>query len=354
MANRAISLFSGCGAMDVGAEQAGFKTVAANELNKHACSTFRKNHPNVELVEGDINEKMGDICKHDDIDLVFGGPPCQGFSVAGKMSPDDPRSKLVFSFCDVVESINPHIFVLENVKALGLLAKFETVRSEIIKRMSAAGYVTRFFILNARDYGVPQNRERVFFIGTQANIKPIKIECLEQQKSKALTLRQAICHLGPAGRQGNPNITKAKITLAANPILRRSPYAGMMFNGQGRPLNPDAWSSTLPASMGGNRTPIIDEDHLYNNTPSWIEEYHAKLIKGETQNVYNEAPKRLRRMTIDEAAILQTFPADYVFEGPQSSVFSQIGNAVPCKLAAAVFNAVKQSLDGRDSSLQML
>jgi DNA (cytosine-5)-methyltransferase 1 len=94
-----------------------------------------------------------------------------------------------------------------------------------------------------------------------------------------------------------------------------------------------------------NRTPIIDEDHLYDNKPSWVEEYHAKLVKGETQSVFTEAPKRLRRMTIDEAAIIQTFPADYVFEGPQSSVFSQIGNAVPCKLAAAVFRAVRQSLE---------
>jgi DNA (cytosine-5)-methyltransferase 1 len=349
MTYRAVSLFSGCGGMDVGAKKAGFTTIAASELNKHACSTFRKNHPNVELIEGDIDEKMDDVCKYDDIDLVFGGPPCQGFSVAGKMSPDDPRSKLVFSFCNVVERVNPQIFVLENVKALGLLAKFESVRSEIIKRMSAAGYTTSFFVLNSRDYGVPQNRERVFFIGTKANIKPVKIACIEQQKSEALTLREAICHLGPAGSQGNPNITKAKITLAAKPIMRRSPYAGMMFNGQGRPLNPDAWSSTLPASMGGNRTPIIDEDHLYDNKPSWVEEYHAKLVKGETQSVFTEAPKRLRRMTIDEAAIIQTFPADYVFEGPQSSVFSQIGNAVPCKLAAAVFSAVRQSLDENGS-----
>lgn len=353
MAYRAISLFSGCGGMDVGAQQAGFQTIVASELNKHACSTFRKNHPNVELVEGDIDEKMDDICEYDGIDLVFGGPPCQGFSVAGKMSPDDPRSKLVFSFCDVVERVNPHAFVLENVKALGLLAKFESVRSEIVKRMSLAGYETDFFILNSRDYGVPQNRERVFFIGTKAKVKPVKLKYIEQQKSEASTLREAISHLGPAGSQGNPNITKAKITLAANPIMRRSPYAGMMFNGQGRPLNPDAWSSTLPASMGGNRTPIIDEDHLYNNKPSWVEAYHSKLIEGKTKSSFGEAPKRLRRMTIDEAAIIQTFPTDYVFEGPQSSVFSQIGNAVPCKLASAVFRAVRQSLDESDNiSLQ--
>lgn len=349
MTYRAVSLFSGCGGMDVGVRQAGFRTVVASELNKHACSTFRKNHTNVDLVEGDIDEKMDDICKYDDIDLVFGGPPCQGFSVAGKMSPNDLRSKLVFSFCSVVERVKPHAFVLENVKALGLLAKFEGVRSELTRRMGAAGYVTNFFILNSRDYGVPQNRERVFFIGSKVRRTPVRIGCIEQHKSEALTLREAIFHLGPAGSQGNPNVTKAKITLAANPVMRRSPYAGMLFNGQGRPLNPDAWSSTLPASMGGNRTPIIDEDHLYYNKPSWVEDYHAKLVKGDTQSVFTEAPKRLRRMTVDEAAIIQTFPSDYIFEGPQSSIFSQIGNAVPCKLAAAVFSAVRKNLDKDDS-----
>ncbi len=99
--------------------------------------------------------------------------------------------------------------------------------------------------------------------------------------------------------------------------------------------------------MGGNRTPIIDEEHLYNNEPSWVEEYHAKLTNGEITSEYKVAPRRLRRMTIDEAAIIQTFPTDYIFEGPQSRVFSQIGNAVPCDLAGAVFNAVKLALNGQ-------
>jgi DNA (cytosine-5)-methyltransferase 1 len=350
MSYRAISLFSGCGGMDVGARNAGFETVIASELNKHACSTFRTNHPNVELIEGDIDEKIDDLCNKSDIDLVFGGPPCQGFSVAGKMSPDDPRSKLVFSFCEVVERVQPKSFVLENVKALGLLAKFESVRLEIIRRMYQAGYNTKFFILNSRDYGVPQSRERVFFIGTKFNLAGIRADILECEKSEAKTLRDAIVHLGPAGSQGNPHLTKAKITLAAKPVMRRSAYAGMLFNGQGRPLNPDTWSSTLPASMGGNRTPIIDEDHLYQNKPSWVEEYHKKLVQGETESAFMEAPKRLRRMTIDEAAIIQTFPIGYIFEGPQSSIFSQIGNAVPCKLAEAVFTAVRRTLNGDQRS----
>lgn len=340
----AISLFAGAGGMDVGAINAGFGIVLASELDKHACSTHRTNHPETLMIEGDMDLHMDEITSVENIDLVIGGPPCQGFSVAGKMDASDPRSKLVFSFCEVVEKVNPKAFVMENVKSLGSLAKFQSVREEIFRRMEKAGYQVTMNILNAKDFGVPQSRERVFFIGVKKPYSPVSMKNLEVYKKEAITLRKAIAHLGPAGSEKNKNITKAKITLAGNPVLRKSPYAGMLFNGQGRPLNPDAWSSTLPASMGGNRTPIIDEAHLYHNEPSWVEQHHQKIISGEISSEYAEAPSRLRRLTIDEAAILQTFPDDYVFQGPQSKIFSQIGNAVPCLLAEAVTKAVKKSL----------
>ncbi|MEY8200318.1 MAG: DNA cytosine methyltransferase [Colwellia sp.] len=344
----AISLFAGAGGMDVGAIKAGFEVVAASELDPHACNTYRENHPNTCLIEGDIDEHMDEICKFKGVDIVIGGPPCQGFSVAGKMDKDDPRSKLVFSFCDVVERVQPKAFIMENVKSLGSLAKFQHVREEIFRRMMAQGYQITMNVLNAKDYGVPQSRERVFFIGVKSSFKTVI--CFKEFEKEAVSLRSAIGHLGKAGSPTNPNITKAKITLAVNPIMRKSPYAGMLFNGQGRPLNPDAWSSTLPASMGGNRTPIIDEDHLYDDAPSWVEGYHAKLMSGESLSKYKLAPPTLRRLTIDEAAILQTFPLDYKFLGPQSRIFSQIGNAVPCGLAEVVTTAVKKSLLNKGKS----
>lgn len=341
----AVSLFSGAGGMDVGAKSAGFQTTVASELDAHACRTFRVNHPEIELIEGDIDEHVSKLAGVKDAALVYGGPPCQGFSVAGKMNPSDPRSKLVFSFCDVVEMLRPKAFVMENVKSLGSLAKFEDVRLEIIRRMHKVGYDVSIHILNAKEFGVPQSRERVFFIGVKEGIAPVRSWHFEEHKCEAVSLRKAIGHLGRAGSANNPNATKAKITTAARPVLRKSPYAGMLFNGQGRPLNPDAWSSTLPASMGGNRTPIVDEDHLYDGKPSWVEGYHAKIMKGKIEPTYGEAPATLRRLTIDEAAILQSFPDGYEFTGPQSRVFSQIGNAVPCKLAEAVFKVVKAQLD---------
>ena len=347
MKYRAVSLFAGAGGMDVGAINAGVNIIAASEIDSHACNTYRENHPDTLLLEGDIENHLDELTRIKDIDLVIGGPPCQGFSVAGKMDATDPRSKLVFSYCEVVEKLEPTAFVMENVKALGSLEKFRNVRKEIFKRMDASGYQVTMNILNAKDFGVPQSRERVFFIGIKRPFRSINSDCFEQFKEEPVTLRKAITHLGRAGSPTNPNITKAKITLASKPVLRKSPYAGMLFNGQGRPLNPDAWSSTLPASMGGNRTPIIDEDHLYDDEPSWVEKYHKRIISGQLHSEYKQAPPRLRRLTTDEAKILQTFPINYKFLGPQTKIFSQIGNAVPCKLAEIVVKAVVQSLSGK-------
>ncbi len=347
---KAVSLFSGAGGMDVGATNAGFSVIVASELDSHACNTYRENHPNSHMIEGDIEQHFDEISQFKGVDLVMGGPPCQGFSVAGKMSLSDPRSKLIFTFCDVVGLIKPKAFIMENVKALGKLAKFQEVREEFFKRMEEMGYQVTMNILNAKDFGVPQSRERVFFIGMKKEYEKIELTDFEYFKEDSVSLRTAISHLGKAGSINNPNKTKAKITLAGKPVLRKSPYAGMLFNGQGRPLNPDGWSSTLPASMGGNRTPIIDEDHLYNNEPSWVEEYHKTIMSGVTRSEYKEVPSRLRRLTIDEASILQTFPENYKFTGPQTRVFSQIGNAVPCKLAEIVASTVKFSLMGKKRS----
>lgn len=343
---KAISLFSGAGGMDVGFKEAGFDVVAANEIDKYACETFRANHPKTRLIEGDIEICREEIYSYCDVDVVFGGPPCQGFSVAGKMDPKDPRSKLIFSFCNVIERVSPKAFVMENVKALGALSKFEEIRTALITRFQKAGYTITLHILNSKDFGVPQSRERVFFIGVKNGINPVLSRYFRKYKKNAPTLRQVLIPLGKPGTKKNDRICNAKITLAAKPVLRKSPYAGMLFNGQGRPLNPDGWASTLPASMGGNRTPIIDDNHLYDGEAPWIEEYHRHLMAGGKPQVMDDAPPHLRRLTINEAALLQTFPEDYVWCGPSSKVFSQIGNAVPCELAKIVACCVRDTING--------
>lgn len=326
--------------MDVGFQRAGFDIVWANELMPHAAATYAQNHADGVMNCGDLNTLIEKLPK-EDIFCVFGGPPCQGFSVAGKMDLEDERSQLVYAFMDAVEQVLPPVFVMENVKALASLSKFAHVREELMRRAQKLGYEGKFHLLNAKDFGVPQARERVFFIGfKKASGMRFDAGYFERHKCAPPSVRDILIKIGPAGTPDNPLTCKAKITLAARPILRKSPYAGMMFNGLGRPMNIDGVSCTLPASMGGNKTPIVDEAHVFSNEPSWIEWYHARLRNGEPPLGMNDAPSTLRRLTLREAAAMQTFPENYKFAGPTSSQYTQIGNAVPCQLAYAVAASV--------------
>ena len=344
---KTISLFSGAGGLDVGAIQAGAQIIWANDMVYDACKTYSNNIGD-HIKCDDLNNCFEELSFIKNVDLVIGGPPCQGFSVAGKMDKDDQRSQLVWSFLKVISIIKPKAFIMENVKALAQLKRWENVREELLFKFRDLGYSVNFIVLNASDFNVPQSRERVFFIGFKGhpNIIPNLEEMTICYKTKSKTVRQVLQSLDKAGCGNNINTCNAKITLAINPILRKSPYAGMIFNGLGRPLKLDGYSATLPASMGGNRTPIIDERELYENKKSWVEDYHSKLIKDVTIALRTSVPLYLRRLTIEEAALLQTFPIDYVFSGSQSSKYTQIGNAVPCNLAKSVAQMVIKVLEG--------
>lgn len=347
---RAISLFSGAGGMDVGFENAGVEVLFANELMKEAAETYNANHSAGVMVNDDINNVLADMEQFSGVDIVFGGPPCQGFSVAGKMNPDDERSKLIFTFLDVVEKVNPRSFVMENVKALGVLEKWEDVRRAYLSKALNLGYVCFPFVLNATEYGVSQKRERVFFIGVKDDIffEPMLRYLIEEQKNQAPVIRNLLYPLGRAGTKENPSTCTARITFATNPVMRKSPYAGMYFNGQGRPIDVDGYANTLPASMGGNKTPFVDEEYLYGDADSdWVVTYHKGLMDGTITPEFREAPERLRRITIKEAAKIQTFPDEYVFCGNKGTVYTQIGNAVPCKMAESVARAVITYLRAR-------
>lgn len=341
----AISLFSGAGGMDIGFERAGVSILWANEFNSDAVETYRANHPHTYVEHADIREAKKDLYKYSskDIQLVFGGPPCQGFSVAGKMDPTDERSTMIWEFFDVVEMVSPQFFVMENVKALGELARWKQVRNKIFDRAKELGYYCFSRILNAADFGVPQKRERVFFIGVRSsniNIENAFDSIIESKKKPRLTLRDCLLSVGVAGTPENPLSCTAKISLATNPVIRKSPYAGMLFNGMGRPLDFEGQSNTLPASMGGNKTPIVDERLLHDpSAENWVEKYHESLVNNSL-NQEVSVPSFLRRLTIKEAAAIQTFPPDYIFLGGKSSVYRQIGNAVPCNLAQCVAETV--------------
>lgn len=336
-----ISLFAGAGGMDLGFIQAGFQVVWANDLDKDCYETYRLNIGQHILCADVADVNMDGIPQ---ADVVIGGPPCQGFSVAGKMDPSDPRSQLLWEFVSVIEAKRPKYFVMENVKSLGTLAKWSVVRATLLTELVKLGYRVRYKVLNAADYGVPQLRERVFFIGT--SIPGVPLEFPEPSHPLWVPARHVFADLPDAGEPGNEGRCKAKINLATKPVLRKSPFAGMLFNGQGRMIDLDRPAPTMHASMGGNKTPIIDLCQLQGtNEEPWIVAYHRRLMRGEPPGRDN-VPNYWRRITVREAARLQSFSDDFVFFGKQSSQFRQIGNAVPPRLAYCIATRISKALNG--------
>jgi DNA (cytosine-5)-methyltransferase 1 len=341
-----VSLFSGAGGMDLGFKQAGFAVTWANDIDRDSCETYRLNVGH-HIVCDDITNI--DFASIPSSDVIIGGPPCQGFSVAGKMDPDDPRSQLLWSFVSIVEAKKPKLFVMENVYSLGRIAKWKITRSRLMSEFHRIGYEVRFKTLNSADYGVPQFRERVFFIGADRSLNMIPRFPAPTHTDKWIPARHSFLGLPEPGTPGNEGACNAKIVLASKPIMRRSPYAGMLFNGQGRPMDLNRPAPTLHASMGGNKTPIIDLHQLQNpDDESWVVKYHRELTNGAMpENM--ELPKHLRRITVREAARLQSFSDEFVFCGTKSSQYRQVGNAVPPRLAYCIAQTIMKLLKGESA-----
>ena len=342
-----MSLYSGAGGLDLGFFRAGFEPIWANDIDADAVMTYNRTFQGLgaqhTAVVGDVRRQT--LPDRHTAELVIGGPPCQGFSVAGKMDPNDPRSRHVWDFLGVVRHVDPHAFVMENVMGLAINQRWEGLRQALIETAETElGYRTTLFTLRASHFGVPQNRDRMFLVGIKdgAAVTPVPVTA-----DSPPTVRDALRKLPAYGAPGNDTLCTAKVTPARKPVLRKSPYAGMLFNGQGRPLNLDAPATTLPATMGGNRTPIIDQDELDSGEPCWVLNYHRHLWAGGAP--YKRIPKRLRRLTLEEAAAIQTFPPEMQWSGRLSSQFKQIGNAVPPQLAFHVALSVKAAL-GLDRS----
>jgi DNA (cytosine-5)-methyltransferase 1 len=339
--------------MDIGFALAGFTPVWANDFDINAMEThgrifkrLRDELPHLSTgswqeVTGSILDVIGqgDLPSKGAADLVIGGPPCQGFSVAGRMDPTDRRSEHVFHFFEVVEHVSPIAFVMENVKALYENRRWTPIREALLDRAHTLGYETKMMCLNASHFGSPQARERMILIGIRGGnpLEPVTTSIEDPP-----TVREALSQLPRIGELGNCGLCTAKITPALAPVMRKSPFAGMLFNGAGRPLDLDSPSLTLPASMGGNKTPIIDQESLDSGAIPWVVGYHERLTAGRPPA--KKIPKRLRRLSVEEAAALQTFPLGTEWAGSQSSQFRQIGNAVPPRLALAVAESVKAAL----------
>lgn len=359
-----VSLYSGAGGLDLGFAKAGFRPVFANDIDPFAVQTYNRLSEvrDPEWREAarrfeDHNAACGDVrvaaanLTEGMADLVIGGPPCQGFSVAGRMDPNDPRSRHVFDFLGLVAKVKPRAFVMENVAALARNRRWADIIQNL-KDMAALDYKVELVVLNASHWGVPQARERMFLVGVPHDGPDFELAeppTLEAPR----TVRDVLSALPRAGEPGNASLCTAAITLAKSPVLRRSPYAGMLFNGQGRAMGLDRPAPTLPASMGGNRTPIVDEGDLYDGREPWIVKYHHRLFEdgeGALQALPSDA--RLRRITVEEAAAIQTFPADVPWQGAQSARYRQIGNAVPPMLAYHVAKSVGAALGVTQESVE--
>lgn len=355
-----VSLYTGAGGLDLGFIAAGFSPVFSNDINADAMETYsaamniitkRTGRAFTHRVETNDIRLVEDLPERGCADLVIGGPPCQGFSVAGKMDPNDPRSRHVFDFLGMVERVQPRAFVMENVKALARNRRWAGTISDIRRKAEEIGYKTYLNVLNSANYGVAQTRERMFLVGFRD--PDIEYEYPEPTVTEQVGVAQVLRSLPPIGEPGNDQTCKAKVTTAKEPILRQSPFAGMLFNGQGRPMDMNRPAPTLPASMGGNRTPIVDQQTLEDGSEQWVVNYHASLMNGGA--VAEIVPDRLRRISVQEAAIIQSFPMDMPWHGSQSSRYRQIGNAVPPKMAYAVAASVAKALGlGLESDMSLL
>ena len=345
------SVYSGAGGLDIGFIRAGFAPVFSIDIDPSAVNTYAATlkrlsdrFPHLKVHEhnclcGDIDDHMTDLTTVT-ADLVIGGPPCQAFSVAGKIDPSDPRSRHVWRFLDAVRAIEPRCFVMENVKALAQNRRWTQLIDALRDKADELGYATQVLMLNASHYGVPQARERMFLVGIPPGtlFEPPAPSTADNPPS----LRDALATLPPWGAPGNDMLCAARVTPAKRPVMRRSPYAGMLFNGSGRPMRLDRPAPTLPASMGGNRTPIVDQDCLDGVDDCWIARYHACLEAGGEPRT--EVPERLRRLTVQEAAAIQGFSADMEWRGTKTSIYRQIGNAVPPALGTAIALALRAAL----------
>lgn len=337
----AISLYSGAGGLDLGFSRAGFRVRWAIDNDPFAVKTYNANLEPCAIT--------GDVLSVDPPSglqptLVIGGPPCQGFSVIGRMDPDDPRSQHVDHFFDVVAHLRPRAFVMENVKALAESPRWASVRERLLDRAAELGYERALFVLNAQDFDVPQSRERMFLIGTSGALP---------ERPAATTagcppsVRSVLERLPRFGEPGNDAACTARVVPASKPIMRPTAHRGsLLFNGSGRPLKLDGLAKTLPASMGGNATPIIDQDEFEHGAEPWVVGYHERLQSGKPP--LKRAPARLRRITVQEAAALQRFPPGWEFAGPRVAQYRQIGNAVPSRLAEAVALSLRNLLEHED------
>ena len=300
------SLFCGAGGLDIGFERVGFKTIWANDFNSDACETFRRWSAS-EVVCGAI----GTISEKSvpDTDIILGGFPCQGFSLSGPRKLDDSRNSLYKHYVRIVKAKRPLAFVGENVKGLLTMAGGQVIDA-IVQEFSECGYDVHYQLLNAKHYSVPEDRERVIIVGFHKDLG-IDDFSFPAPQENIVTLREAL----------------APIPLPEDEDVCQAPYSSRYMS-RNRKRGWDEVSYTIPA--------MAKQVTLWPGSPDMIKVGRDSWRFGEGLT---------RRLSWQEAAAIQTFPRDMVFNGNLTSIYRQIGNAVPCNLAEQVAIQVRKTLD---------
>lgn len=327
----AVDLFAGAGGLSLGLKLAGWDVESAIEYDRAAIETHRLNFPKARHICDDV--RSIDFRDFRGIDLIAGGPPCQPFSVSGKQLGSVDSRDMVPEFVRAVDEARPRAFLMENVAGLSA-GRFRDYLHDRIRDLCQLGYVVHAKVLNAGAFGVAQSRQRLFLVGLMASKSTKMFEFPAPSHGPGTTRKHRTV------REVLNNVPKdvpnnAKVVFCKNPILRKSPFAGMLFNGKGRPLNLDGLGHTIPASAGGNRTHILD-------LGGKIIEYHRRLLSGKPPLIGEL--EGVRRLTVRESARVQSFPDSFEFLGRQSSRYSQVGNAVPPVLAEAVSRALMKAV----------
>lgn len=300
-----VSLFCGAGGLDMGFERQGFETIWANDFDKDACETHRK-WSNAEVVQGDIGAI--DFSSIPATPFIIGGFPCQGFSLAGPRKLDDSRNILYRYFVKLVDEKKPLAFLAENVKGILTLGDGEIIKA-IINDFSDKRYDVTATLVNASDYGVPQDRQRVIIVGLRKDLD--KKFVFPKPSKKKKYLRDALKNISAPD--------KDEVCYA--------PYSSRYMS-RNRKRGWDDFSFTIPA--------MAKQVSLYPGSPDMIRIDADNWLFGEGET---------RRLSYREAAAVQTFPANMEFCGNLTSKYRQIGNAVPVKLAEIVAKEIYQILE---------
>lgn len=329
---RVISLFAGAGGLDLGFEKAGFEIPYANEYDKTIWETYEKNHVNTKLIKGDIRQIPDDVFDGQ-IDGIIGGPPCQSWSEAGALKGiDDPRGKLFYEYIRILKNKQPKFFLAENVKGMMANRHSQAVK-DIVEEFENCGYDVTINLVNASDYGVAQDRKRVFYIGFRKDLHvdfhfP---EPTTPENKRKLTFKDIIWDLK---NDAIPSREKNK-TNGVLKIPNHEYFTGAyspIFMSRNRVRNWNEQAFTVQASGR--------QSQLHPQAPKMVKvgKNDCRFIEGK-ENLY-------RRLTVREAARVQGFPDDFIFYyNDLNDGYKMIGNAVPVELARIIAEEIKSTLE---------